>query len=81
METNCFTSRAAYSTTELNTKTMKSVLYAKDIMIILGVSERAARATISRVRKHYGKVPGQPITIEEFCAVKNIAPDQIPPLN
>jgi len=43
------------------------VIYAKDIMNITGLRERAARDLLARIRKKYRKKKGEFVSIEEFC--------------
>jgi len=56
------------------------VIYAKDIMNITGLRERAARALIARIRKKYHKKKGEYITIYEFCQFKGLKVEQVRPL-
>ena len=43
------------------------VIYAKDIMNITGLKERAARTLLARIKAHCKKRNGELVTIDEFC--------------
>jgi hypothetical protein len=53
------------NTVKINEK--RICIYAKDIQILTGKSERYARKVISQVRKFYTKDKSQLLTIKEFC--------------
>lgn len=42
-------------------------IYAKDVQVLTGKSERYARKVIAQVRHHFSKDRGQLLTIREFC--------------
>ena len=42
-------------------------IYAKDIQLLTGKSERYARKIVAQVRQHCAKSKDQLITIKEFC--------------
>ena len=42
-------------------------IYAKDIQVLTGKSERYARKVVAQVRLHYSKSKDQLLTIKEFC--------------
>jgi hypothetical protein len=42
-------------------------IYAKDIQVLTGKSERYARKVVAQVRQHYSKSKDQLLTIKEFC--------------
>jgi hypothetical protein len=42
-------------------------IYAKDIQLLTGKSERYARKVVAEVRQHYSKSKSQLLTIKEFC--------------
>jgi hypothetical protein len=46
----------------------RMVVYAKDVMTILGISERSAYRVLARVRKLHNKNIFAFVTVEEFCA-------------
>jgi len=48
------------------------VIYAKDVMIITGRKERAARKLLAQIRKKYKKKKGQFITVMEFSEYTGI---------
>lgn len=45
----------------------RQVIYAKDIQIITGKSERYGRILIQKMKTHFNKEYHQVISIEEFC--------------
>lgn len=47
-------------------KLKRLCIYTKDIMIITGKSERAARKLLQEMKKHFGKEPNQYISLKEF---------------
>ena len=42
-------------------------IYAKDIQVLTGKSERYSRKVVAQVRQHYSKSKDQLLTIKEFC--------------
>lgn len=52
-------------------------IYAKDIQILTGKSERYARKVISQVRQFYSKDRNQLITIKEFCGFMNLDEQEV----
>ena len=55
------------------------VIYAKDIMKILGLRERAARALLARIRKKYKKKKGEYVAVYEFCQYTGLKEERIWP--
>lgn len=55
------------------------VIYAKDVMNITGLRERAARALLARLRKKYRKKKGEFVTIYEFCQFTGLMVEQVRP--
>jgi hypothetical protein len=55
------------------------IIYPKDIVNITGHKERTARLILSRIRKHLGKQPRDPITIDEYCTYHNLNPETMKP--
>lgn len=53
------------------------VVYAKDIMTITGCSSRTARRRLSQVRKAFNKPAGTYISVEEFCTVTGLPPENV----
>jgi len=58
---------------------IRIVIYAKDVMNITGLRERAARALLARIRKEYGKKKGEFVTIYEFCQFKGMKVEHVRP--
>ncbi len=58
---------------------IRIVIYAKDVMNITGLRERAARGLIARLRKKYRKKKGEFITIYEFCQFTGLMVEQVRP--
>ncbi|KAA2240983.1 hypothetical protein F0L74_29590 [Chitinophaga agrisoli] len=53
------------------------VIYARDIENITGRKGRTARLLLQRIRKTYGKKPGQLVTITEFCQFAGLKEEEI----
>lgn len=53
------------------------VIYARDIENITGRKERTARQLLQRIRKANGKVPGQFVTIAEFCRFTGLKEEEV----
>lgn len=49
------------------TTTYRMVVYAQDVMNMTGLSERAAREILARIRAKYKKKKRELISIDEFC--------------
>lgn len=47
--------------------TQRIVIYAKDVAILTGRTERTARRILAQVRKAYGKGSRDFVTVSEFC--------------
>ena len=45
----------------------RNVIYAQDIMVFTGRSRSYAYKVMRQVRKHYGKLKHQLVTIQEFA--------------
>jgi len=58
---------------------IRIVIYAKDVMNITGLRERAARALLARIRKKYRKKKGEFISIVEFCQFTGLAVELVRP--
>jgi len=43
------------------------IIYAKDIQLITGKSERYGRMMLRRVREYFQKADHQLVTVQEFC--------------
>lgn len=43
------------------------IIYSKDIQLLTGKSDRAARTLLQKIRIKIGKEKNQAITIQEFC--------------
>jgi hypothetical protein len=55
------------------------VIYAKDVMNITGLRERAARALLARIRMKYRKKKGEFVSIEEFCQFTGLKEERVRP--
>jgi hypothetical protein len=55
----------------------RMVIYAADVMCLLGKSERSARRILAQIRAAHHKQKHQPVTIEEFCAYMALSPDVV----
>ncbi|KAA2239107.1 hypothetical protein F0L74_23130 [Chitinophaga agrisoli] len=53
------------------------VIYARDVENITGRKGRTARLLLQRIRKIYGKKPGQFVTITEFCQFAGLKEEEI----
>jgi hypothetical protein len=52
-------------------------IYAKDIQLLTGKSERYSRKVIAQVRKHYGKSKDKLLTIKEFCEFMHLDEQEV----
>ena len=52
-------------------------IYAKDIQMLTGKSERYARKVIAQTRRHYAKTKFQLLTIKEFCDYMGLEEDEV----
>lgn len=43
------------------------VIYAKDIQVVTGKSERTSRTILKKIRESFSKEKHQAITVSEFC--------------
>ena len=50
-------------------KPTRMVIYPKDVVNITGRRLRTARKLLQKVRRTFGKSPGDFVTVAEFCAV------------
>ncbi|WNM17969.1 transcription initiation factor IIE subunit beta family protein [Flavobacterium capsici] len=55
-------------------------IYAKDVQIITGKSERQARKIINSIKDAYAKKKHQPVTIKEFCDYMDLDINDVNPL-
>lgn len=53
------------------------VIFARDVENMTGRSERTARLLLARIRKSFGKKPGQFITVSEFCEFTGMREDEV----
>jgi hypothetical protein len=58
-------------------KTIRLVIFAKDIQRITGRGERHARGLIRKVKQAYGKDAHQFLTIDEFCDYSGLKKEDI----
>ena len=58
---------------------IRIVIYAKDVMNITGLKERAARSLLARIRKKYRKKKGEFVSILEFCQFTSLAVELVRP--
>ncbi len=61
----------------METMFYRAVIYTSDIILICGVSDRAARKKLQVLRNQYQKERGQYITIEEFCFATGIPIERV----
>jgi hypothetical protein len=52
-------------------------IYAKDIQMLTGKSERYARKVIAQARQHYSKTKNQLLTIKEFCDYMGLEEEEV----
>jgi hypothetical protein len=52
-------------------------IYAKDIQMLTGKSERYARKVIAQARHHYAKTKQQLLTIKEFCDYMGLEEEEV----
>lgn len=52
-------------------------IYAKDIQILTGKSERYARKIVAQIRKFYSKRTDQILTINEFCKYMDLDEQEV----
>ncbi len=57
--------------------TQRICIYAKDVQVITGKSERAARKLLSRIREHYCKARHHYITIGDFCDYTGVGEEEV----
>ena len=43
------------------------VIYSKDIQLITGKTDRAARTMLNKIKKENGKTKNQVVTVKELC--------------
>ncbi|HSD15587.1 MAG TPA: hypothetical protein VLB74_13125 [Flavobacterium sp.] len=53
------------------------VMYPKDVMQLLGKSERQSRQILANIKKKYNKEKHQPVTVYEFCEYMGLDPKTI----
>lgn len=56
------------------------LITAKDIMYVLGLGERQARRILKKMRQSLGRLRGQRITLEEFCAHIGLGMEVVAPV-
>lgn len=56
---------------------MRQVIHEHDIMVFFNKRERQSYKMIAAIKKHYHKLPFQPITIKEFASYYNIPQETI----
>ena len=52
-------------------------LYAKDIMIITGLSERSARRLIKSIKEKFSMAKMLPISVDQFCEFTGIKEEKV----
>ena len=52
-------------------------IYAKDVQVITGKSERSARKLLSRIRQHYAKDKHHFITVSDFCEYTGVGEEEV----
>ena len=57
--------------------TTRIVLYAKDIIIITGKSERTARRIIADIRAQYHKGKGKLVSVDDFCRYTGLKEERV----
>jgi ribosomal silencing factor RsfS len=58
-------------------KIFRIAIFAKDISILTGRSERACRAILNKIRKALGKSNQQFVTVREFCSFCGLEEDYV----
>jgi hypothetical protein len=56
---------------------MRQVIIVNDIMVFFDKKERQSYKMIAEIKKHYNKLPFQPITIQEFADYYDIPRETI----
>lgn len=56
---------------------MRQVINVKDIIVFFNKKERQSYKMIAEIKKHYNKLPRQPITITEFAKYYKISKETI----
>ena len=59
------------------TRNHRCVIYPKDVALLMGNSDRSARKLITKIKRHLGKLPGQILTIREFCRFTGISEQEV----
>jgi len=54
-------------------------VYAKDVQLITGRKESAARQLLKKIRQQYNIADHQFITVEDFCRYTGLKPEQVTP--
>jgi hypothetical protein len=65
------------NTYQYRKKMQRVAIYAKDIEILTGRSEKAARNLFRRIRRFFGKKHDQFITFHEFCIYTGMDEDML----
>ena len=52
-------------------------IYAKDIQVITGKSERTSRTILKKVREQFSKEKHQAVTVNEFCDYIGLPMEQV----
>jgi hypothetical protein len=58
-------------------KWRRYIIYPKDVALIYGFTEKAARNKIQKIKETIGKESHQPLTIAEFCAYTGMKEDEV----
>ena len=53
------------------------IIYSKDIQLLTGKSDRAARTLLQKIRIKIGKGKDQAITIHEFCEYLGLSEKEV----
>lgn len=57
--------------------TTRIVLYAKDIILITGKSERTVRRMIAAIRKQYHQGENALVSVEDFCRYTGLKEEKV----
>ena len=60
-------------------KTIRIIIYPKDVQRITGKSDRYGRLLLSRIRHQFAKQPHQFVSLDEFCQFTGLEHDQVAP--
>jgi hypothetical protein len=56
---------------------VRAVIYVKDVMMITGKKLTAARTLYNSIQAAFQKLPGQFVTVEEFCIYTGIKEEKV----